>query len=89
MAEAAKTPGAMTAVKDDPRKLQPLLDKWGVPVVIANHNSPTQAVLSGTTTDIERVEDLLLKEGKTFQRLKVATAFHSAVVSDASLTTAE
>ena len=85
MNEAAKLPGAMTAVKSSAKKLQPLLDTWtaehGIDVVIANHNSPKQSVLSGTVEDIEKVEALLSEAGMFGQRLGVATAFHSKVVA--------
>ncbi|MBM74320.1 MAG: hypothetical protein CMK59_02870, partial [Proteobacteria bacterium] len=83
MAEAAQIPGSMSAVKASASKLQSLLDEWKVDVVIANHNSPVQSVISGTTEDIERVEGLLHDAGVTAQRLKVATAFHSKVVGSA------
>ena len=85
MNEAAKLPGAMTAVKGSAKKLQPLLDTWtashGIDVVIANHNSPKQSVLSGTVQDIEKVEEGLSEAGLFGQRLGVATAFHSKVVA--------
>ena len=85
MNEAAKLPGAMTAVKGSAKKLQPLLDAWTaehkIDVVIANHNSPKQSVLSGTVEDIEKVEGLLSEAGFFGQRLGVATAFHSKVVA--------
>ena len=37
--------------------------------------------MSGTTEEIERIEQDLEKEGYFAQRLNVATAFHSKVVS--------
>ncbi len=85
MNEAASIPGAMTAVKGSAKKIQPKLDTWnaahGLDVVIANHNSPKQSVLSGTVEDIEKVESLLSENGMFGQRLGVATAFHSKVVA--------
>ncbi len=85
MNEAARLPGAMTAVKASAKKLQPKLDVWnaeaGLDVVIANHNSPKQSVLSGTVEDIEKIESLLSDSGMFAQRLGVATAFHSKVVA--------
>ena len=66
-----------------------MLDAWtaehGIDVVIANHNSPKQSVLSGTVSDIEKVESLLSEAGLFGQRLGVATAFHSKVVSGSDL----
>ena len=85
MNEAARLPGAMTAVKGSAKKIQPKLDDWnsdhGLDVVIANHNSPKQSVLSGTVEDIEKIEALLEDAGMFGQRLGVATAFHSKVVA--------
>ena len=85
MNEAARLPGAMTAVKGSAKKIQPKLDAWnsdhGLDVVIANHNSPKQSVLSGTVEDIEKIEALLEAAGMFGQRLGVATAFHSKVVA--------
>jgi acyl transferase domain-containing protein/NAD(P)-dependent dehydrogenase (short-subunit alcohol dehydrogenase family)/acyl carrier protein len=83
MAEAAKRPGSMSAVKSSSAKLEPLLAKWGLDVVIANQNSPVQCVISGPTEAIEEAEKRLQAEGLTAQRLKVATAFHSKVVEPA------
>ena len=59
MAQAAKMPGSMTAVKSSAKKIQPLLDEWKLDVVIANQNSPRQVVLSGSTDAIEKVEVLV------------------------------
>ena len=88
MAEAARVPGSMTAVVHPLDELEELLKKWttggrvGVgEVVVANINSPSQVVLSGTTEGIEAVEKLLEVEGIMATRLPVATAFHSPVVS--------
>ena len=56
---AATTAGAMSAVKD-PSQLQDLLNTWNqelhTDVVVANHNSPVQAVISGSTEDITKIE---------------------------------
>ncbi|HOZ57876.1 MAG TPA: beta-ketoacyl synthase N-terminal-like domain-containing protein, partial [Nakamurella multipartita] len=82
MAQAAQIPGAMTAVVAGLDQLRELVDA-SADVVIANHNSPTQVVLSGPTSAIERVEGELGRLGLTFRRLPVATAFHSSVVDGA------
>jgi acyl transferase domain-containing protein/NADP-dependent 3-hydroxy acid dehydrogenase YdfG len=84
MAEAATVPGAMLAVSESIDQVQSLLDDWGVPVVVANHNSPKQVVLSGATDDIEAVSDKLSGVGIAVKRLPVATAFHSTIVAGAS-----
>jgi len=78
---AAETSGSMTAVVSTREDLEPLLADWKIDVVIANHNSPKQVVLSGATEAIDAVEKKLSEEGVKAQRLNVATAFHSSLVS--------
>ena len=88
MAEAADTPGAMTAVSRPVEEVRALVESWkengASAVVLANHNSPTQIVLSGPTPAIEEAEKLLAEAGMKAKRLTVATAFHSPVVSNAA-----
>ncbi|MEC9398925.1 MAG: acyltransferase domain-containing protein, partial [Myxococcota bacterium] len=81
MAAASDLDGAMTAVVSDVDTVVARLEEWGVDVVIANHNSPSQVVLSGATSAIEQVEERLAEAGMKYKRLKVATAFHSPLVS--------
>ena len=85
MAAAAEAPGAMTSVAARREDVQPLLDKWKLDVVVANHNSPKQLVLSGATEAIAEAERRLGEKGITATRLEVATAFHSSLVSQAAL----
>ena len=86
MAEAAETlPAAMTAVFHDANQITKLLTEWDIPVVIGNHNSPQQVVISGPTSAIEIAEDKLGQESIRFQRLSVSTAFHSEVVGPATV----
>ncbi|WP_394844171.1 SDR family NAD(P)-dependent oxidoreductase [Pendulispora brunnea] len=82
MRDAATTPGAMTAVPLPIDEVRPLVD--GTDVVIANHNHPTQVVLSGSVEAIERIERALTEKKVNAKRLPVATAFHSPLVSGAS-----
>ncbi len=82
MAQAAKTPGSMTAVVADIESVRPVVEDSGLDVVVANHNSPRQVVLSGPTKAIDGIEQALDAAGLPFRRLGVATAFHSSVVSD-------
>ena len=84
MAEAAQSPGAMTAVARSINEVRELVHQSGIDVVVANHNSPTQVVLSGETSAIEQIEASLAEGGINAKRLPVATAFHSPVVSGAS-----
>jgi len=84
MAAAAAVPGAMTSVAARCEDVQPLLDEWKFDVVVANHNSPKQLVLSGATEAIAEVERRLSDKGMAATRLEVATAFHSSLVSPAA-----
>ena len=83
MAEAAKNPGTMTAVLCDVNKAQEILDKADTRIIIANHNSPSQIVLSGPVTDMETVEAVLKTEKIKFRRLPVSAAFHSSRMTEA------
>jgi hypothetical protein len=84
MAAAAAVPGAMTSVAARREDVQPLLDEWKLDVVVANHNSPKQLVLSGATEAIAEAERRLSEKGMAATRLEVATAFHSSLVSPAA-----
>ena len=84
MRDAATIDGSMTAVSTDVDTVSQLLSAWDTDVVVANHNHPTQVVLSGSTEAIADVEGKLAGEGITSKRLAVATAFHSPIVSDAA-----
>ena len=81
MRDAAATPGAMTAVTATIDAVTAVIKAAGTDVVVANHNSPNQVVLSGETPSIEAAEKALDAAGLRFQRLTVATAFHSKVVA--------
>ncbi len=83
MAEAAAIPGAMTALTLPVADVRALLARLAPSVVVANHNGPTQVVVSGSTADVAELEASLKAEGITFQRLPVATAFHSSLVAGA------
>ena len=89
MADAAQTPGAMTAVAATIDDVSTLLEQSGHDVVVANHNHHSQVVLSGPTAAIDAIESVLESVNLTFKRLPVATAFHSSVVSSASVSFTE
>src|SRR5271165_216245 len=89
MAQNGSAPGAMTAVFHSVTDLRALLDQWKVDVVLANHNSPAQAVLSGAVEAITEVEGHLTSAGISFQRLRVSTAFHSPLVAESTTPFAE
>jgi acyl transferase domain-containing protein/NADP-dependent 3-hydroxy acid dehydrogenase YdfG len=75
--------GTMTAVPRTIDEVRADLAGLTHSAVVANHNHPTQVVLSGTTEDIARVEQHLAGKGVTARRLTVANAFHSPLVAPA------
>ncbi|HEY1086647.1 MAG TPA: type I polyketide synthase, partial [Archangium sp.] len=73
-------PGAMLAVMAEravvEKHLAGLRD-----VVVANHNHPTQIVLSGTTRGIEAAQQHFVAAGLKCTRLDVSHAFHSPLMA--------
>ncbi len=84
MAQATATPGAMIAVAHPVEELLPLIAEHGADLVLANHNAPRQAVVSGTVEAVEAFAALLAERGITARRLPVSTAFHSPLVAPAT-----
>lgn len=90
MAAASATPGAMLGVATALVDVQQHLRDAGhvgpdARVVVANHNTPKQVVLSGHTADIEAMEARLKTAGVNVTRLNVSTAFHSPLVAGAAV----
>jgi [acyl-carrier-protein] S-malonyltransferase len=85
MAEAAERSGAgaMLAVGAAAEELAGVID--GPNLCLANLNSPSQTVLSGTEAAIEAVADRLRSEKLRTKRLPVAGAFHSPAMAPAAL----
>jgi len=86
MNDTVTTPGGMLAVllTDESRSL---LSKPLPPgLVVANHNSPRQVVISGELEAIQKFEQSLTDQRITCQRLQVAHAFHSPQMTAASET---
>ncbi|MFN2494667.1 MAG: SDR family oxidoreductase [Pseudonocardiaceae bacterium] len=75
-------PGTMAAVAAPADQVRAVLGDQ--PVVVANHNSPTQTVISGPTTAVQTVLDRLVEVGLTGALIPVACAFHSPVVTGAT-----
>ncbi len=65
-----------SAAETSPRQSDP-----GNDVVVANHNHPTQVVLSGTTKGIEAAQVALDAAGFKSTRLDVSHAFHSPLMA--------
>ncbi|MGD8647602.1 MAG: beta-ketoacyl synthase N-terminal-like domain-containing protein, partial [Desulfobacterales bacterium] len=76
--------GAMLAVQTPREELETLIEDSGRKLIIANHNSPSQGVLSGTTAAIIDVEKICKEKKIKAVRLPVSTAFHSELVKDAA-----
>ena len=88
MAAAGANPnapeGAMLAVQAPLDELEALIENSTQKIVIANRNSPSQGVLSGTTSAIIDIEKICRKKKINAVRLPVSTAFHSELVKDAA-----
>lgn len=82
MRDASSIPGAMTAVTGPIEVVRRVLEETNNGVIIANHNGPSQCVLSGPTEAIDEIERILSVRGANTKRLPVATAFHSSLVAD-------
>lgn len=74
-------PGAMAAVAASAADVRAVLTSSAV--VLANHNSPEQTVISGPTADVEAAVTQLRAAGLGAKRISVACAFHSPLVAAA------
>jgi acyl transferase domain-containing protein/NAD(P)H-dependent flavin oxidoreductase YrpB (nitropropane dioxygenase family) len=81
-AAAGGDPGTMVAVAADAAQVAPIIAACA-DVVIANHNGPTQCVLSGPSAAIEAAIAAVTAAGLTAKKFPVACAFHSPVVAGA------
>ncbi len=84
MAQGEGDRGSMLAVVAEYERVNALLDSNDIRLVIANHNSPQQVVLSGASAEIDRFSDIAKAEKMRTVRLPVAAAFHSEFVADAA-----
>ncbi|MEV7983431.1 beta-ketoacyl synthase N-terminal-like domain-containing protein, partial [Streptomyces sp. NPDC086519] len=85
LAAAGDEPGTMAAVSAAADDVERALRTAGAPptVVVANHNSPRQTVVSGPTDEVTETVRLLREAGLGAKRIPVACAFHSPVVAGA------
>ncbi|MEV4320048.1 SDR family NAD(P)-dependent oxidoreductase [Actinocrispum sp. NPDC049592] len=86
VAAAGDDPGTMAAVSASREQVQDLLPP---DVVVANHNSPQQVVISGATQAVTAAMAALSEAGLSVRPIPVAAAFHSPVVASAAETFAE
>ena len=80
MSQASSVPAGMLSVRKDAATVELLLKEWGLAVVVANHNSPQQTVVSGAADAIEEADRRFTAAGLNVTRLPVSTAFHSPLV---------
>ncbi|WP_405951241.1 SDR family oxidoreductase [Streptomyces prunicolor] len=90
-ATGADDPGTMAAVAAGAEEVAQALKTAGAPdtVVVANHNSPRQTVISGPTEAVATAVRLLRDAGLGAKRIPVACAFHSPLVAGAGARFAE
>ena len=81
--------GSMLAVSAESERIQALIERHDLDLVVANHNAPRQVVLSGVTDEIDRATDILSHEGLRTKKLPVSAAFHSGLVAEAAAPFAE
>ena len=82
LAASGGDPGTMAAVAGDVDVVAPIVASCEG-VVIANHNSRKQCVVSGTTRGIEAALAKIKAAGLAAKPIPVACAFHSPVVAEA------
>jgi acyl transferase domain-containing protein/NAD(P)H-dependent flavin oxidoreductase YrpB (nitropropane dioxygenase family) len=82
LAAAGEDSGGMAAVAASAASVERALD--GLPgVVVANDNSPSQVVISGSTDELDAAIARLAQVGLSARRIPVACAFHSSVMAGA------
>ncbi|ODA30454.1 hypothetical protein A6X21_00520 [Planctopirus hydrillae] len=84
MAEGELQPGGMLAIHASSEVVEQALRELNLELVIANHNSPSQVVISGRLDQITRAGELLGKRNLRGKQLAVAAAFHSPLVAQAA-----
>jgi acyl transferase domain-containing protein/NAD(P)-dependent dehydrogenase (short-subunit alcohol dehydrogenase family) len=77
------TTGSMLAVFAPLTDIERLIQNNGDGLVLANRNSPSQGVLSGSTQAILKAQALCQNQGLPAKRLPVGAAFHSHRVASA------
>jgi acyl transferase domain-containing protein/NAD(P)-dependent dehydrogenase (short-subunit alcohol dehydrogenase family) len=76
--------GSMLAVSAPLAAVEQMLAEEKIDLVIANRNAPTQAVLSGASSEIARAITACKNRKLSCKQLTVAAAFHSPLVADAA-----
>ena len=89
MRDVASVPGAMLAISLSIDRVSELIEQHAPELVVANHNSPQQVIVSGPVLAVDEFETALSAQGIQGRRLPVATAFHSPIVAPACAPFAE
>ncbi|MFI1486157.1 SDR family NAD(P)-dependent oxidoreductase [Streptomyces sp. NPDC020747] len=91
LSAVGEDPGTMAAVAAGAEDVERALRETDAPetVVVANHNSPRQTVISGPTEAMATAVRLLRAAGHRAERIPVACAFHSPVVAAGGVRFAE
>ena len=76
--------GGMIAVMSSPDVVESFMHQHDIDLVVANHNSPEQVVLSGASEQVDAFAKCAKAEKIRAVRLPVAAAFHSRYVADAA-----
>jgi len=85
MAEGSGDRGGMLAVQAPLATVESIIAEAKLDLVIANRNAPQQAILSGSSAEIERAVAIFTGRSINAKQLPVATAFHSSLVADAAV----
>ncbi|WP_224389755.1 type I polyketide synthase [Pseudonocardia sp. ICBG1293] len=86
MRDAADVPGAMAALVGSVDEARELAAATGSDELwVANHNAPSQVVVSGSATAVEAFERAAAEAGRTVRRLEASGAFHSPLVAGAAV----
>ena len=84
MAASQENEGGMLAVLAPLAQIEAAIRELSLDLVVANHNSPTQVVLSGRIPDIDRASSLFASRNIRGKKLTVAAAFHSPLIANAA-----
>ncbi len=84
MAQRKGDRGGMLAIAADRKTVEEIIQSEKLDLIVANHNSPQQVVLSGPTSEIEKAQKAFKNKKLRGTVLKVAGAFHSSLVADAA-----
>ena len=76
--------GGMVSIATNIDAVRELLELEGLDLVVANHNTPSQVIISGASDQITAAIEACKKRGIKHRKLEVSAAFHSDFVAAAS-----